>query len=123
MDAASASRRTPVASPARVHGRTLRFTWTEGPTAGRTHEHRFHADGTVDWRSVEATAATEDASRNERPEYFAADVGTTASFVSYLSSSGFTLSVVLDFDTRTIVGVASNGRQWVPVRGRLEIPT
>ena len=121
MDAASASRTTPVASSARVRGRTLRFTWTEGPTAGRTHEHQFHADGTVEWCSVEATAAKADASRKERPEYFAVDVGA-ASFVSYLSSSGYTLSVVLDFDTRTIVGVASNERRWVPVRGRLEMP-
>lgn len=123
MDAVSAYRTTPVASSARVRGRTLRFAWTDGPTAGRTHEHHFHADGTVDWRALDVDASSEAAAARERPEYFAADVGAAACFVSYLSSSGFTLSVVLDFDTRTIVGVASNERQWMPVRGRVEAPS
>ena len=48
-----------VASPARVRGRTIRFTWTDGPTAGKTHEHRFHHDGTVEWRAVGVPAAGE----------------------------------------------------------------
>lgn len=121
MDATSTYRTPQVASLARIRGRTLRFAWTDGPTAGKTHEHRFHTDGTVDWRAVDAsTSSAPKASSQERPEYFAADVGDDACFVSYLSSSGFTLSLVVDFGTRAIVGVASNERQWVPVRGRLE---
>ena len=108
----------------RVSGRTLRFAWTEGPTAGKTHEHRFHADGTVEWRGVGAghdePSGGAPAASAERPPYLAVDVGRDATFVSYLSGAGFTLSVVIDFAARTIVGVASNDRQWHPVRGRLE---
>lgn len=121
MDTASAYRSTQVTTSERIRGRTLRFAWTDGPTAGKTHEHRFHTDGTVEWRAVDAsTPSAPKASIEERPAYFAADVGSDACFVSYLSSSGFTLSLVVDFGTRAIVGVASNERQWVPVRGRLE---
>jgi hypothetical protein len=111
---------TLVASSACVKGRTLRFAWTDGPTAGRTHEHHFHDDGTVDWKAVDGEGSGRPATPKERPEYFAADVGSQACFVSYLASSGYTLSVVIDFATGTVVGVASNQSQWTPVRGRLE---
>ncbi|MEO8485790.1 MAG: hypothetical protein ABI585_05565 [Betaproteobacteria bacterium] len=111
------------ATSSRVLERTLRFAWTVGPTRDQTHEHVFHDDGTVEWHAVERGAARPASpSRGEAPERppnFATDVGEDASFVSYLSSSGFTLSVVLDFAARSIVGVASNDKQWIPVRGSL----
>ena len=110
-----------VASSARVRGRTMRFAWTDGPTQGKTHEHVFHHDGTVEWHAVGLKAMDDKPGAHERPEYFAADVGDEACFVSYLSRSGFTLSLVLNFVRGTIVGVASNARQWMPVRGHLEI--
>jgi hypothetical protein len=34
-----------------IRGKTVRLTWTEGPTRGMTHEHVFHQDGTVEWWS------------------------------------------------------------------------
>ena len=37
----------------RVRGRRLRWTLSEGPQAGKTYEHTFHADGTVEYRAVE----------------------------------------------------------------------
>ena len=110
-----------VASSARVRARTVRFVWTDGPTQGKTHEHRFHPDGTVEWRVVGPMPAGEHAGAQERPEYFAADIGDEACFVSYLSKSGYTLSLVLNFVRGTIVGVASNDKQWMPVRGRVEM--
>lgn len=30
---------------AEIRGKTIRLTWTEGPTKGTTHEHIFHEDG------------------------------------------------------------------------------
>ena len=110
-----------VASSARVRGRTVRFVWTDGPTQGKTHEHRFHHDNTVEWHAAGIDAGNDRAASKERPEYFAADVGNDACFVSYLSKSGYTLSLVLNFVRGTIVGVASNEKQWMPVRGRLEM--
>ncbi len=40
--------------------------------------------------------------------------------VSYLSGSGYTLTVVLNFDDHRLVGFASNEKQWFPVSGSFE---
>lgn len=112
-----------VASTDCLRGRTIKFAWTQGPTQGKVHEHRFHDDGTVEWRAVgDRPHADDKPAHAERPEYFAADLGHDACFMSYLSpTSGFTLSLVLNFANRTILGAASNDKQWTPVRGWLEI--
>lgn len=36
-----------------VSGKTIRLSWTDGPTKGTTQEHLFHKDGTVEWHSIE----------------------------------------------------------------------
>ena len=33
--------------PDRIAGHEIDFTWTDGPTKGETHRHRFEADGSV----------------------------------------------------------------------------
>jgi hypothetical protein len=40
--------------------------------------------------------------------------------VSYLASSGFTLTVVLNHADNSIVGFASNDKQWFAVKGKFE---
>lgn len=112
-----------VASTDCLRGRTIKFAWTQGPTEGKVHEHRFHDDGTVEWHAVDDRSAPGDKPAGiERPEYFAADIGHDACFMSYLSNkSGYTLSLVLNFANRTILGVASNDKRWFRVRGWLEI--
>jgi hypothetical protein len=109
-----------------VEGRRIRFTWTEGPTRGKTHEHHFHADGTVDWHAVDdgsgaAGIGAPAAPAPERPRYFEARLADQICLVSYRSRTGFTLSVALDLAAQTIVGIASNDAQWLPVRGRLDV--
>jgi hypothetical protein len=111
-----------------VRGKTMRWTWTEGPTQGKTHEHRFHEDGTVDWREASESAsggpgptAAPRPSGPERVPYAAIEVGPSVYVVSYLASSGFTLTVVLNFDTRRLVGFASGGKEWHPLAGTFEV--
>jgi hypothetical protein len=48
-------------------------------------------------------------------------VAADISLVSYLASSGYTLTVVLNFQDRSIVGFASGAKEWYPLRGRLEV--
>lgn len=115
----------PVLNPA-VRGKTIRFTWTEGPTKGTTHEHVFHEDGTVEWRDVERTASEPPAARSsqsgaEKPPYAAIEVAEQAYIVSYLAASGYTLTVVLNFANRQLVGFASSGKDWYPLRGTFEV--
>jgi hypothetical protein len=113
---------------AAVRGKTMHWTWTEGPTQGKTHEHRFHDDGTVDWREAGGSgsggARPTPAPRPSGPErvpYAAIEVGPSVYVVSYLASSGFTLTVVLNFDTHRLVGFASGGKEWHPLGGTFQV--
>ncbi|MEO7156923.1 MAG: hypothetical protein ABI039_05135 [Vicinamibacterales bacterium] len=113
----------------KVSGKTVRLSWTDGPTKGTTQAHHFYADGTVEWHSDDGekkkTGATaekgEPSKKPERPKYMAVDVGDGACLVSYLSQSGYTLTVALNFTDGSIVGVASNEKTWLPVRETFEV--
>lgn len=103
-----------------IVGKTIRLTWTEGPTKGATHEHVFHEDGTVAWRTLDdglPHVSGAAAGGADRPKYLARDLTEQLVLVSYLSSSGHTLTVALNFRNQTTVGVASNETSWTPVEG------
>jgi len=93
-----------------VSGKTIRFSWTDGPTKGKTYEHIFHPDGTVEWGGSD-----------DRTKYADEAVTEKVSMISYLSKSGYTLTAVLNFENGTIVGVASNETTWIPVHGTLTV--
>jgi MoaF N-terminal domain len=106
-----------------IRGQTLRFTFSEGPTKGKTFEHQFHDDGSVSFGSVdggEKTKPKDEQQKPERPRYAALKVADGIHAVSYLSSSGYTLTVVLNFHDHQLVGFASNDKQWFPVKGSFE---
>ena len=102
-------------NPDPVTGKTLRFTWTDGPTKGEAHEHVFHEDGSVEFRK-----AGSDGKFKREERYGAARVSDDVEIVSYLASSGYTLTVALNFRDRSIAGFASNDKQWFPVTGKFE---
>jgi hypothetical protein len=106
---------------AQIVGKTLRLTWTEGPTKGSTYEHVFHDDGTVAWRTLDdgprQHVSSKAAGEGDRPRYLAKDITEQVVLVSYLSGSGYTLTVALNFRNQTTVGVASNETSWTPVEG------
>ena len=108
-----------------IRGKTHRWTWTDGPTKGKVHEHVFHEDGTVEWRDADTPQADKsqkaDSEPKERPEYAAIKVAEDVYVVSYLAPSGFTLTVVLNFQDHKIVGFASGEKDWYPVQGTFEV--
>jgi hypothetical protein len=109
-----------------IRGKTLRLIWTEGPTRGTTHDHVFHPDGTVEWHDATSEGKTKSAEgagagSQERPPYAAIQAADDVYAVSYLAPSGYTLTVVLNFRDRTMVGFASSAEDWHPVRGRFEV--
>lgn len=110
---------------AAIRGKTIRFVWTEGPTKGKTHEHVFHQDGTVTWSdagtSKKGPAADSGAIAKEKPQYAAIRVADQIYAVSYLASSGYTLTVVLNFGDQRLVGFASSAKDWHPVRGTVQV--
>lgn len=109
-----------------IRGSIMRWNWDDGPTRGKSYEHVFHDDGTVEWRDVGSAPARQAAGTPaakappERVPYAAFEVTPEVFAVSYLAESGFTLTVVLNFATGQMVGFASGNKQWVPVSGTFE---
>jgi hypothetical protein len=106
---------------AAIQGTTMRWTWTDGPTKGKAYDHVFHHDGTVEWHDAGAAPRTRPGKEPERVPYAAFEVTPDIFAVSYLSTAGYTLTVVLNFATKEMVGVASGAKEWHPVRGTFEI--
>lgn len=110
-----------------ISGKTIRFIWTEGPTKGKTHEHVFDRDGTVTWSDAGAAkgegarGAGGAAQAKERPKYAATRITDEIYLVSYLASSGYTLTVVLSFGDQQLTGFASGAKEWYPVRGTFQV--
>ena len=112
----------------RVRGKTLRWTFTEGPQIGKTYEHTFHEDGMVVYRAIEdepkgmsfGEQERGSESARERPEYAAYRVSDDVQLISYRAESGFTLTVALNFADHQLVSIASNSEQWFPARGTFE---
>src|SRR6267142_1769867 len=67
-----------------IRGKTMRWTWTDGPTKGTTHEHVFHEYGTVEWRCTDGPHKGQSA---KEAEYAAQKVADDAYVVSYLAAS------------------------------------
>lgn len=109
-----------------VRGKTIRLAWTDGPTKGTAQDHMFHADGTVEWHAaggdknekpISTDVGEKLAKKAEKPVYVGMKITDDVCLISYLSQSGYTLTVTLNFRDGTTVGVASNEKTWVPVKG------
>ena len=101
--------------PDRISGHEIDFTWTDGPTQGETHRHRFEPDGSVRYWQLKDGTPKGDGTRE--PRYGAVKVSEDVVMVSYLGASGYTLTVVLDFRDNTVAGFASGAKDWFPVKG------
>ena len=103
--------------PDSLYGKTLRWTFKDGPTKGMAFEHIFGEDGTVVWRSVGPNA------KDHRESSSAAiKVSEDVHLVSYLAKeSGYTITVALNLDTGTATCFASNGKEWVQQSGTFDI--
>ena len=107
-----------------IRGRTIRWSYEDGPTAGTTFEHTFAADGTVTYRMLDGKKDDSDgkpSAKGENPRYQVARVNDDVYAVSYLAPSGFTLTSVLDLDAGTVVSFASNEKQLFVQHGTFEV--
>ena len=106
-----------------IRGKTIRWSYEDGPTKGQSFEHEFFADGTVTYRMLDQKKPSSDGDTKqaERPKYEVAKVTTDVGSVSYLAPSGWTLTTVLDFDEGTMVSFASNEKQLFVQRGSFEV--
>jgi hypothetical protein len=104
-----------------IRGKTMLWTWIDGPTKGKTHEHVFARDGTVTWREVGAQRGVPQNGPAEAPVYRALKAADKVYLVSYLAHSGYTLTVALNLRNNTMVGFASSAKEWYPVKGVFRI--
>ena len=85
--------------------------------AGKSFDHTFSRHGSVTFREV-------DGDPNAKPgaagQYHVASLGPDVHAVSYLSNSGYTLTIVLDFKTRKLVAFASNEQSLTMQHGTFE---
>jgi hypothetical protein len=79
-------------------------------------EHAFREDGTLVWRVLEGPGK---GASKEEARYATMKIADGVHVVSYLASSGHTLSVVVDFNTGRVVGFASDNREWQVLTGTL----
>lgn len=101
-----------------LSGRTLRWKFTEGPTAGGTYEHVFAADGSASFRKL---GGDKEGKPTRVKKYASFEVAPEVQLVSYLAEeSGYTLTVAMNFETGRLYGFASNDKEWHPVSGTLE---
>ena len=106
-----------------IRGKTIRWSYDDGPTKGMHFEHSFGKDGVATWREVKGAAPVRpsEAKPNERANYQVARVTSDVWAVAYLAPSGWTLTTVLDFDEGTIVSFASNEKQLFVQKGTFEV--
>jgi hypothetical protein len=86
-----------------LRGKTLQFTFDDGPMAHKTFEHRIGKDGSVAFRAGGSDAPFSSATKAD-----VSAVGKDVYAVSYLSSSGYTLTAVLDYRTGELTAFSSN---------------
>src|SRR5262249_36461949 len=99
-------------------GKTIQWTFVDGPTAGITFEHEFHEDGSVTWTYV---AGPQKGATKREKAFAAVKVNDRTWAVSYLAESGHTLTVILNFEDHRAIGFASNDQSWTVVHGTFEM--
>ena len=100
-----------------ITGHTLRWTFQDGPMAGKSFDHAFNRNGSVSFREV---GGDPNAKPGMADQYHVASVGQDVHTVSYLSNSGFTLTVVLDFRSKKLIAFASNEQSLTMQQGTFE---
>jgi len=100
-----------------LQGKTMRWTFIDGPMANKTFEHSFDKEGGVSFRELNGDAKRKP---SHATKCEVATVGNDVYAVSYLGSSGYTLTTVLDYRTGKLVGFASNEKELTVQKGTFE---
>jgi len=102
----------------RIRGNTIYWTFRDGPMAGKKFEHVFLKSGAVKYGMANGAA---NGKMTREKKYEVAKLSPDVDAVSYLGSSGYTLTVAMDFRTGRAVGFASNAKELVVQHGTFEV--
>jgi hypothetical protein len=84
----------------------------------RSFEHTFERGGAVTFRSLDGGG---NGKATKEKKYEVAMVSTDVDAVSYLGSSGYTLTVALNYKTKKLVAFASNEKGLMLQHGTFEV--
>jgi len=90
--------------------------FVEPPVAGIKFEHTFREDCTLVWRVLEGPGK---GASGEEKRYATMKIADGVHAVSYLAASGHTLSVVVELIKDSVVGFASDNKEWHPLTGTI----
>jgi len=99
-------------------GKSIQWSFANGPMAGTTIQHTFHDDGSVTWTILDG--AHKGATAREKP-CGAVQLNDNTIVVSYLAASGHTLTVALNLEDRRMSGFASSDKEWSAMSGTFEM--
>jgi hypothetical protein len=95
-------------------GKTLRFKFKDGAMAGKSFDHVFRDDGTVEW-------GTEGGKKTKAGDAALVRIGGDDFVASYLGAKGFTLTAAFDVGSGKLVAFASDGKSWSKQQGTMEV--
>ena len=91
-----------------LRGKSFDFVFTDGQMAGKTFTHAFASDGTVTFSS----GPKHESGAHERPKpgvkYTFSPIRDRIYALSYRSDGGYTLTAIMDFETKKLVAFVSN---------------
>jgi hypothetical protein len=99
-----------------LKGKSLRWSYSDGPLKGKQFEHEFTHDGKVAWKMAGDAKPSADSSAS----YHFERINDGVYSFSYLSAHGYTLTTVVDERSGSIVSFASNEKELVVQHGRIE---
>jgi hypothetical protein len=101
-----------------ITGHSLRFTFVDGPMAGKSFDHTFSRNGQVSFREV---GGDPNAKPGCADQYAVISLRQDVHALSYLTAHGNTLTVVLDYKTMKLVAFASNEKSLMLQQGSFEL--
>ena len=99
-------------------GKTIRWSFVDDPMPATTYEHFLHENGRVTWRILDGEY--KGATRTEKL-YASVRINETTWAISYLSASGHTLTVILNFEDGQAIAFGSNDKSWHLLHGTFEV--
>ena len=105
-------------APNPITGHSLRFKFHDGPMAGKAFDHTFSRNGNVSFREVDSDPNEKAGSAQQ---YCVASIGQDVHAISYLSGSGNTLTVILDYKSMKMVAFASNEQSLIMQQGSFQL--
>jgi len=101
-------------TPQSLEGKTVRYSFSAGPMKGKSYDHTFHRDGTVEWGPPGG-----DKTKNGNAAI--TKIADNVFVGSYMSDKGHTLTATFNLETGKLVSFASNGKEWSRHDGTVEL--